>query len=177
MPLSGDPDARARQLANLRVAPAAPVGNARRFVHGGRSELLLRDVEDEVAELCDALGDALPVRDPAGGVPAADLIAVEAAARSLKRWRSLAAWCDAHGRLTRVGKVKPAAELELKAERQLQEALAALGMTPASRAKLGVHLAQAHRTLEDEAAAGRRAWHRFEAIDGDVVEVTGEGAA
>lgn len=107
MPLSSDPERRRRQLQNLRRAPSddpavadrqrqnlrpappAPAGNARALVHGGRSELLLRDVEAEVAELAAALGDAAPVRDPDGGLPAADLIAVEAAARALKRYRHL----------------------------------------------------------------------------------------
>ena len=77
MPLSLDPDARARQLANLRLA--APVGNLRAVRHGGRSELLLRDVDAEVRELMDALGDAAPVRE-GGELPEADVAAVEVAA-------------------------------------------------------------------------------------------------
>lgn len=146
MPLSRDKGARARQLANLRPAPPAPAGHQRSLRHGGHSELLLRDVESEVEELMDALGDAVPVRDVGGGVPAADVPAIERAARALKRWRTLSTWCDAHGRIVeKTGAVKPAADLELKAERELAAALDALGMTPTSRARLGLDLARTAR--------------------------------
>jgi len=192
MPLSGDPSKRERQIANLRRAPSddpikrdrqlanlrpappappAPPGNARALVHGGRSELLLANVEREIAELAAALGDAAPVRDPeTGALPGADVLAVEACARALKRYRSLSAWLDAHGRLVeRDGSVKPAAELELKAERQLTDALDRLGMSPMSRSRLGLNLARTQRAFEDDvAAAGRAAWERREAIDGTV---------
>jgi hypothetical protein len=146
MPLSQDPEARRRQLANLQRGgglPATP-GNALALKHGGQSALLLRDVEAEVRELFDALADSAPVRDPDGSLPAADVVAVERAARALKRWRHLAQWCDLHGRLVeKTGEVKPAAELELRAERELGAALDAIGCTPMARSKLGLRLAQA----------------------------------
>lgn len=145
MPLSRDEDARARQLANLRPAPPAPAGHRRSLIHGGHSELLLRDVEREVRELMDALGEGVPVRDRDGGVPPADVPAIERAARSLKRYRHLAGWLDLHGRITEKGEVKPAAELELKAERELASALDALGCSPRSRARLGLDVARAGR--------------------------------
>jgi len=148
MPLSDDPMKRARQLANLKPQPAPPPpeGNARGLRHGGHSELLLRDVEAEVRELMDAFGEAVPVRDAGGGVPAADVAAIERAARALKRYRHLAQWLDLHGRIEeRTGAVKPAAELELKAERELAAALDSLGLTPTSRAKLGLDLARTAR--------------------------------
>jgi len=182
MPLSSDPAKRAkslanlrrapsddsakreRQLQNLRPAPAAPAGNQRHLVHGGRSELLLRNVEAEVAELAAALGDAAPVRDPeTGALPAADLIAVETAARALKRYRHLAAWLDTHGRIKeKSGNVKPAAELELKAERQLNEALDRLGMNPMARSRLGLNIA---RSQQFDLA---RAWAEADVVDGTV---------
>ncbi len=59
--LSDDPAVRERQLQNLRPAPPAPKDNQRRLVHGGRSEVLLRDVEAEVAEIAAALGDVAPI--------------------------------------------------------------------------------------------------------------------
>ena len=62
--MSDDPEKRERQLRNLRPAPPAPAGNSRALVHGGRSELLLRDIEDEVAELAAALSD-----EPRRGLP------------------------------------------------------------------------------------------------------------
>lgn len=127
--------------------------------------MLLRDVEAEVAELAAALGDAAPVRDPDGGLPAADLIAVEAAARALKRWRHLSAWLDAHGRLVeRDGSVKPAAELELRAERQLNDALDRLGMNPMARSKLGLNLA---RSQQFDLA---KLWADADVVDGTVAD-------
>ena len=96
---SDDPVKRERQLQNLRPAPPAPIGNSRRLLHGGRSERLVADVEVEVREMMDALGDAAPVRDPDGGLPAADVVAVEVGARALKRWRHLSAYNDLHGRI------------------------------------------------------------------------------
>jgi hypothetical protein len=144
VPLSRDEQARSRQLANLRRGgPPAEPGNGLALKHGGHSELLLADVEAEVRELVDALGSAAPVRAADGGLPDADVPAVEQAARALRRYRSLSAWCDAHGRLEeRTGKVKPAADLELRAERALGLALDALAMTPRSRARLGLDLAR-----------------------------------
>ena len=88
MPLSRDPNKRARQLANLGSRPPAPpTGNRRAVRHGGYSEALVADVSDEVRELMAALGDVAPVRDPDGGLPAADVVAVERAARLLRRYR------------------------------------------------------------------------------------------
>jgi len=142
--LSRDDEARSRQLANLRRGgPPAEPGNALAVKHGAYSEVLLADVEAEVRELIDALGSAAPVRAADGSLPHADLAAVEQAARALRRYRTVSAWCDAHGRLEeRTGKVKPAADLELRAERALGLALDSLGMNPRSRARLGLDLAR-----------------------------------
>ncbi|MFA9269965.1 MAG: hypothetical protein ACEQSX_04290 [Baekduiaceae bacterium] len=51
MPLSDDPEKRARQLANLRRGNPAPQGNTRRLVHGGRtrSEQTLEPLRTEMA--------------------------------------------------------------------------------------------------------------------------------
>lgn len=169
-PLSRDPDKRTKQLANLRPAPPAPVGHVRSLRHGGRAEELYRDVSGEVRELLDLLADAAPVRDGDGELPAADAIAVERAARALARYRRLSGWCDAHGRLDeRSGEVKPAAEYELRAERALAEALDALGMSPTSRAKLGVDLARAASSAED-AVATAAARERLDVRAADVID-------
>lgn len=171
-PLSPDDEARARQLANLQsgehadnLTPGAgqeraALANTR---HGAYSAALLANVEAEVAELRDALGEAAPVREPDGTVPSADLVTLEVAARALKRYRHLSTWLDLHGRIAEdTGEVKPAAKLELDAERRLTSALETLGMSPSSRAKLGVSLAKV-ATLEDELRAGREARERAEA--------------
>lgn len=157
-------------LSNLR--PFTPdgrvgVGNQRGLKHGWRSELLVRDVEREIRELMNALAEQAPVRDPDGGLPGADIVAVEAAARALKRWRSVSHWCDLHGRLDDDGEVRPAARYELEGESALHRCLDVLGMNPTSRAKLGLDLVRAQRTLGDELAEGRAAWEQREAIDGE----------
>ena len=176
MGLSSDPESRKRQLANLKRGnnPTPPGQPPARLIHGGRSELLFRDVESEVTELMEALGETVPVRDPDGSIPAADMAAVEYAARALKRYRHLSAWCDAHGRIEeKTGAVKSAADYELQAERSLANALEALGMTPTSRAKLGLDLqrtAASADELEAARVARERLDSRAETIDAEVVE-------
>jgi hypothetical protein len=111
--------------------------------HGFRSEALVKDVEPEVRELMDALAESAPVRDPDGSLPGADIVAIEAAARALKRWRSVSAWCDLHGRVDpKKHEVRPAARYELEGERALQRCLDSLGMSPMSRSKLGLNIAR-----------------------------------
>lgn len=170
MPLSKDPAARRRQLENLKRGENPAVeGNDHALLHGARSELLFRDVEGEVRELLDVLAAAAPVRDPDGSLPAADAAAVETAARALKRYRHLAKWCDLHGRLDdRTGEVKPAAEYELRAERALAAALDALGMTPTSRAKLGLDLIRTAAAGAAVAAESEAARQRLDARATDI---------
>lgn len=172
-PLSKDPDKRARQLANLRPAPPAPLGHTRTLIHGGRAEALYRDVDAETHELIDALGDTAPVRDPDGSVPAADAAMLEVAARLLRRYRRVSGWLDLHGRISEAGEVKPAADLELRIERALAAALDALGMTPTSRAKLGLDLQRTAASAEElEAArvARERLDIRAETIESEATE-------
>lgn len=49
MPLSNDPEKRARQLANLQRGNPAPHGNTRRLTHGTRSERRLEPLRIEMA--------------------------------------------------------------------------------------------------------------------------------
>jgi hypothetical protein len=140
----------------LKRGGQRPFGNTLALKHGARSAGLVRDVEAEVLELMAALGGAAPVRDGDGGVPAADITAIEHAARCLKRYRHVSAWCDMHGRIEEGGAVKPAAGYELQAGRALADALDALGMNPTTRARLGldlvrsVSLAEAMSDFEDD---------------------------
>jgi hypothetical protein len=147
--MTKDPAARQRSLAAL-VPGAGQVkpGEQRYLRSGGRSELLFRDVEAETRELMDALGEALPVKEN-GGVPPADVAALERAARALKRWRHLCAYNDLHGRLKeKTGAVKPSARYELEAEAALGRALDSLGLTPLARSHLGLNLVTAASAAE-----------------------------
>lgn len=70
MPLSGDPDARARQLANLRPgARTAPPGNRRALSHGGYAAVTRDRLDTKVREVYDALAADAPLRDLDGGLP------------------------------------------------------------------------------------------------------------
>ena len=145
MPLSGDPDARRRQIANLKPgARVAPTGNVRARRHGGYSEALVADVEREIVELRDALGATAPLRDSEGGLPAADTVAFERAARALRRYRTVDQWVALHGALDeKTGDVKPAARLADELGRSLDGILDRLGLTPAGRTRLGLDVARA----------------------------------
>jgi hypothetical protein len=171
--LSRDPDKRARQLANLTAAPAPPAANRRALRHGGYSEALVADVSLEVRELMAALSDTAPVRDPDGSLPAADLVAIERAARLLRRYRRLEAWLDLYGELDEdTGQVKPAAKLALEVGTSLDRSLDALGMTPTSRARLGLDLA---RTFDlAQAMAADAVLERQELEHADVDEEDGD---
>jgi hypothetical protein len=97
----------------------------------------------------DALAEAAPVREADGSLPAADAVAIETAARALKRWRSVSAWCDLHGRVDpKTHEVRPAARYELDGERALERALDNLGMSPIARSKLGLNIARAAQSFD-----------------------------
>lgn len=171
MPLSNDPDKRARQLANLRPGAGAwKPGDAPALKHGLRSRrpLPVDQLSAEVAEIVGALADAAPVRDGDGNLPAADEAAIERAARALHRARKASEWADATGRYDEKGNVKPIARHELECERELGTALDVLGMTPRSRARLGVDIAAARSASLAEQIAD---------ADADVIDVEGEDAA
>jgi P27 family predicted phage terminase small subunit len=131
-------------LANLRRGGGPSLaGNSYQLRHGALSKQLLADVSAEVVELMDLLAEAAPVREGDGSLPPADVVAIELAARCLKRYRHIAAYLDLHGRIADSGKVRPGAAYEVQAENQLHQALDALGMTPTSRARLGLNIARA----------------------------------
>ena len=161
--MSSDPARRAAQLANLRAVPPASPG--RPPSHGGYSEALVANVEREVLELRDALGETAPLRDAEGGLPAADLVAFERAARALRRYRAVDQWVALHGALDeRTGEVKPAARLADELGRSLDAILDRLGLTPAGRTRLGLDVARA----QSFDLAKHWAEHD-DAIDGEVV--------
>jgi hypothetical protein len=140
-PIGGGGHRNANSLANLRNR--LPEGNTAAMTHGFRSEALVRDVEGEVRELMDALAEGAPVREADGSVPTADTVAIEAAARALKRYRSVNAYCEMYGRFDeKTGEVKSCARYELEGERALQRCLDSLGMSPMARSRLGLNIAR-----------------------------------
>lgn len=146
-PVGGGGARHPRSLANLKRGGNPPgAGHVPALRHGAYSEALLADVSDEVRELMEALGSTAPVREADGSLPAADVVAFERTARLLRRYRRLEAWLDLHGEFDeKTGDVKPAARFTEEVGASLFRALAELGMTTTSRAKLGLDLARAQR--------------------------------
>jgi hypothetical protein len=143
-PLSADPEARSRQLANLRRGDNPTPANTFALKHGAAATLTVEQVSAEVAELYDVLAATAPLRDGIGELPVADEAAVEIAARALHRYRKITTWLDLHGRLDdKTGEVKGAAQYELQCERALERSLDVLGLNPRARARLGLDLADA----------------------------------
>jgi phage terminase small subunit len=88
-----------------------------------------------------ALAASAPVREN-GQLPPADAFLVAQLARTLVRLDRLAAWLDQHGIQDRRGKIRSAARWESKLTSQAVSMMSALGMSPTSRAKLGLNLAR-----------------------------------
>jgi hypothetical protein len=137
MPLSRDPKKRSKQLANRRDAPPAPKGNRRAVKHGARATPPAK----RVAALTAEIAAALPVRDGDGGPPIHDLHVVGLMAVTLARLESVTAYVDRLGPLAR-GKLREAAVYEDRLVVRAANLADRLGMTPRSRAALGLDLAR-----------------------------------
>ncbi len=143
MPLSKDPRKRANQLANRRNGPPALKGNKHTLQHGASaSPANIGGIPEARRELFEAIAASAPVRAADGSLPAADAAAVEVAATELARYRQVNAWIDEHGLVDRKGRPWPVVAEVGKIASRLTALLAELGMTPKSRAALGLDLAR-----------------------------------
>jgi hypothetical protein len=168
MPLSRDPERRQRQLANLRPGGgAAGNGNGRAISHGAYAQVTAERLDAKVRRVLDAVTVDAPVREVDGALPAADGVAVRQLAETLCRLDDIGDYLHRRGWEDESGKPRPVLEYEGRLRSHVLDLLRELGMTPASRAKLGLDLARTHRSLEDELAVGREAWRRREAIDAE----------
>ena len=163
-PTSRDPARRARQLANLRNAPPAPGGNRLAVRHGGYAAIVHERLEAKALEVFDALAADAPLRGPTGDLPAPDVAQVRLLAEALCRLDTVSADVSAFGLLEQRGKrrgqVRPAAELEGRLRREVADHLDALGMSPKSRARLGLDLVRSFDLAahwEEQDAAGEEA--------------------
>lgn len=129
-------------LRNLRVGPPAPVGNSLAVKYGGYAVVTDSERECKVAEVLAALADDAPLRDKDGGLPRADLAALREVAEAMVQLDRCRSYMDGHGFLDRDGRLNGAAEREAQLSRLLWQALADFGLTPAGRAKLGLHVAR-----------------------------------
>jgi hypothetical protein len=166
MPLSNDPAKRARQIANLQPgAGAAGVGNTLTRKHGAYARIAEAELETKTLEVFDALAADAPVRAADGGLPAHDGLVVRMLAEVMVRRERVRVTELRHGLETPDGRLRGVVDYGLRLNAQALEYAKELGMTPASRAKLGLDLARTHRTLEDEIAASADAWQQGNAID------------
>ncbi len=139
--LSRRPAARARQLENLRPAPAPPDGNRRAVSHGGYARVGGERMASKVRELHEAMGEDLPLRASDGGVPPADSARLSLAARALARLEDVERYHEAFGwRDEKTGDPRPSVELERRLRSEVADHLDALGCSPTSRARLGLDL-------------------------------------
>lgn len=162
MPTSRDPAKRLRQLANLRNAPAAPLGNRRAVKHGVYARIVEVELQDKARQIFDALSADAPVRAADGGLPAADSLAVRMLAEVMVRRERVRVEELRHGFEAPDGKLRGVVEYGLRLDAQALELAKELGLTPSSRAKLGLDLARTVRTFEEEVAEGAAVW---DAID------------
>jgi hypothetical protein len=170
-PIGGGGARNPRSLANLQPGAGAGDGGLQRArTHGAYTEALVRDVSAEVRELMELLAEGAPVREPDGSLPAADVVAVEMAARALKRWRSVSTYCDLHGRVDpKTHKARGAARYELDCEVALDRRLDVLGMNPTARLKLGMKIARTEADRATQLTTEREA-REAGAIDAEVVD-------
>jgi hypothetical protein len=174
VPLSPEPRKRARQLANLRPAPAAPRGNRRGMSHGGYATIARDRLEAKQREVFDALAADAPLPDAGDELPRHYAAHVALLAEVLRRLDDVNAYLAARGYLDGQGNVRPAAELTGRMRREASDYLDALGMTPKSRAKLGldlqrtVDLASAMSEPDDERRAEPLAEAGLEPEEGGV---------
>lgn len=166
MPLSNDPHNRQRQLSNLtRGAGGAGPDGRRAVSHGAYAQLAPERVAAKVRQVLDALTIDAPVRERDGGLPAADSVVVRQLAEALVRLETISDYLDRRGWQDDDGMPRPVLEYEGRLRGHVLDLLKELGMTPASRTKLGLNLARTQRTLEDEVADSRGGWDR-DVIDG-----------
>jgi len=138
---SSDPRKRERQLANLRPGPPAPGGNRLAVRHAGYAAVARERLEAKALEVYDALGSDLPLRDAAGGVPRADAVAVRLLSESLCRLDDVSAHLRDFGLFDQAtGEPRPALDLERRLRAETLDLAESLGLTPRSRAKLGLDL-------------------------------------
>jgi hypothetical protein len=141
-------------LANV----AAP-GNTRAVSHGAFSERLVGPIARDMLEAVDEMCAGLPAEQPGFAAERAVL------ARKLARLSMISAHLDSNGYFNQRGNPRPSVTLELALLRSVEVTLAALGLTPAAAAKLGVNLARSH-TLADEIDTARTARLRAEVRHG-----------
>lgn len=154
MPLSSDPAARSRQVANLRRGAGAGDGGMQRArQHGAYARLPAERVDAKVREVAAAIAEDAPVRAADGGLPEHDTVAVRQLAEALCRLDDIGDYLQRRGWEDENGKPRPVLEYEGTLRRHVLDLLRELGMTPRARAALGLDIVRAQATAESSLAA------------------------
>lgn len=160
MPLSRDEQARHRQLANLRRGAGdagAGVGNSRAVTHGAYARIAEAELEANTKRVFDAIAADAPVRTAADALPAHDGMIVRQLAEALVRRDRVRLTELRHGLEAPNGKLRGVVEYGLRLDAQILEYAKELGMTPRSRAALGLDLARSSRATLDDFIDGTEA--------------------
>lgn len=152
-PLSSNEAAKQRQLANLKQGGNPTPANTFARSHGGYAEIARERVDARVAVLLEALAEDAPLRAADGSLPREDTAVVHMLATVLCRLETIETYLTMNGLLDAKGNVRPAAELARRMRREAFDLFDAMGMSPRSRAKLGLDLADAAGKAPDLAAA------------------------
>jgi hypothetical protein len=152
--------------ANLRAgAGAGDGGLARARQHGLYARLSAERIDAKVREVAAAIAEDAPVRADDGGLPVHDTVAVRQLAEALCRLDDIGDYLQRRGREDEQGKPRPVLEYEGKLRGHVLDLLRELGITPAARVRLGLHLVRVQSAsdglLAGDLAASRQAWDRL----------------
>ena len=154
-PLSDKPTARRRQLANLkRGGNPAPTGNRKAVTHGGFAAVARKRLEQREREIFEALSADLPLREADGSAPGTDAVVVAMFAQALCRLEDVKDYLGRRGIETSRGHMRNAVEIEGRLRREALDFAESLGLTPRSRARLGIDLARTADLASQWAAEG-----------------------
>lgn len=125
-------------LANLRKGGTVAPQNSTK--HGGYAAVAADALDEKARTIFDALSADAPMRDEQGDLPRHDSVAVRLLADTLCRLDSVSAWLA--GRWA-TEQARSALDLERLLRTQALDFCEALGMTPRSRARLGLDVKRA----------------------------------
>lgn len=137
-PISDDPRKAARQLANLkRGGNPAPAGNRLAVKHGGYARVIAGTLDTKIEAIRAALEEDAPLQH------AADAAMIHQLAELMHRRDGVSANLTAYGLFDETGNERPAVGLYLRFANAVLDHAESMGMTPRSRAKLGLDVARA----------------------------------
>jgi hypothetical protein len=140
-PVGGGGAHHPNSIANLRRGvTVAPPGNDRTLRHGGYRVVAEAELDDKTKTIFAALSEDAPLRDTDGGLPSHDAVVVRLLADCLCRLDSVGAWLAGRWATT---EARPALELEMRLRTQALDLAESMGMTPRSRARLGLDVKRA----------------------------------